>query len=272
MNALQRLEVEIDYVNHRGERSMRRIIPIGIRYGSTEYHPELQWLMCANDLTKDDVRTFAMKDILGWCSVATPAVPVSESGPTIFSAEALNVADMLGHSMRVKMEAKAGLIANLESRWTVTPEDVRAAVEPRVIADQLPRVCVAVVIRDDKGRILLLKRAASCSFPGTWCLPGGGVSEGETLFECIRREVREETGLEVIGAQFSAVTEVLGPSHLVGLVYLAWVMDLDARNAEPESHDAIGWFALDRLPSPLMPGVIQWLIQTMQAWKTEEES
>jgi predicted DNA-binding transcriptional regulator YafY len=66
VNALKRLEVEIDYVNHRGERSTRRIIPIGIRFGSTEYHPELQWLMCANDLTKEDVRTFAMKDICGW--------------------------------------------------------------------------------------------------------------------------------------------------------------------------------------------------------------
>jgi predicted DNA-binding transcriptional regulator YafY len=66
MNALQQLEVEIEYVNHRGVRSIRRIIPIGIRFGSTEYHTDLQWLMCANDMTKEDIRTFAMKDIHAW--------------------------------------------------------------------------------------------------------------------------------------------------------------------------------------------------------------
>jgi ADP-ribose pyrophosphatase YjhB (NUDIX family) len=215
MNALQQIEVEIDYTNHRGERSIRRIIPIGIRFGSTEYHTELQWLMCANDLTKDDVRTFAMKDIHGW-----------------------------------------------------RPRSADRTIP--VIADQSPRVCVAVVIRDDVGRILLLKRCESGSYPGQWCLAGGGVEAGETLFKACQREVGEETGLEVIGTRFLAVTETLGPPHLIGMVFEASIGEGDVHNAEPETHDAIGWFAMDRLPSPLMPGVIQWLIQTKQAWKTEE--
>jgi hypothetical protein len=38
--------------------------------------------------------------------------------------------------------------------------------------------------------------------------------------------------------------------------------------ADPEKHDA--WFAMDRLPSPLMPGVVQWLMVSDEAWKTEE--
>jgi predicted DNA-binding transcriptional regulator YafY len=81
MNALQQIEVEIDYTNHRGERSIRRIIPIGIRFGSTEYHTELQWLMCANDLTKDDVRTFAMKDVHAWRPVTDCGRAAEETTP-----------------------------------------------------------------------------------------------------------------------------------------------------------------------------------------------
>jgi ADP-ribose pyrophosphatase YjhB (NUDIX family) len=267
MNTLKRLEVEIDYVNHRGERSIRRIIPIGIRFGSTEYHPELQWLMCANDLTKDDVRTFAMKDIYGW-RVPTGAIP--DPGPMLFSADSLRLADDLSRGLARKWKDEALAIAKRAGRRTVTADDVRAAIKTREAEDQLPRVCVAAVIRDDEGRILLLKRGTGCSFPGTYCLPGGRVKAGETLFKSCQREVSEETGLEVFGTQFLAVTETLGPPHLIGFVFEARIGEGDVHNAEPETHDDIGWFAMDRLPSPLMPGVVQWLIQTKQAWKTEE--
>ncbi len=52
----------------------------------------------------------------------------------------------------------------------------------------------AVVIRDDA--VLLVRRA----FPprqGEWSLPGGRLELGESLVDAVRREVREETGLEV---------------------------------------------------------------------------
>lgn len=48
----------------------------------------------------------------------------------------------------------------------------------------------------DRGRILLVERARP-PLKGSWSLPGGVLEAGETLKEGIRREVREETGLEV---------------------------------------------------------------------------
>lgn len=60
--------VTIDYTNHAGVRALREIVPVatGFRFGSTEWHPELQWLLEAHDVAKDDLRTFAMKDIHCW--------------------------------------------------------------------------------------------------------------------------------------------------------------------------------------------------------------
>jgi hypothetical protein len=58
--------VIIRYTNHRGETANRRIVPIGIRFGSTEWHPEQQWLLEAFDLDRDATRSFAMRDILEW--------------------------------------------------------------------------------------------------------------------------------------------------------------------------------------------------------------
>lgn len=65
--------VEIDYTNHRGERSVRRIEPdddFPMRFGRTAYHPEPQWLLDAMDLDKNEERTFAMKDIHSWTTIS----------------------------------------------------------------------------------------------------------------------------------------------------------------------------------------------------------
>lgn len=59
-------DVAIDYTNHRGERSIRRIKPVVMYWGTTEWHKEPQWLLNALDLGKNLTRTFAMKDIHSW--------------------------------------------------------------------------------------------------------------------------------------------------------------------------------------------------------------
>jgi 8-oxo-dGTP diphosphatase len=60
-----------------------------------------------------------------------------------------------------------------------------------------PKYTVGVIalVRDEEGRILLLKHTYRPGWP--WGLPGGGLRAGETLEECLRREVREEAGLQI---------------------------------------------------------------------------
>jgi hypothetical protein len=58
--------VTIDYTNWRGERSLRRIVPEGIYWGSNEWHPKEQWLLDARDLDKRETRAFAVKGIHSW--------------------------------------------------------------------------------------------------------------------------------------------------------------------------------------------------------------
>ena len=61
----------------------------------------------------------------------------------------------------------------------------------------------AVVVRD--GRVLLVRRRHD-PLAGQWRLPGGAVEVGETLEECLAREILEETGLAV---HVGPVVEVL---------------------------------------------------------------
>ena len=59
-----------------------------------------------------------------------------------------------------------------------------------------PVVGVGAVIVDG-GRVLLIKRGHA-PLKGEWSLPGGAVELGESLEQALVREVREETGLEVV--------------------------------------------------------------------------
>lgn len=60
------------------------------------------------------------------------------------------------------------------------------------------RVAVYGLIFDLNKNFLILKRASTDSRPGVWELPGGGLEPNESPQDAVRREVKEETGLDCI--------------------------------------------------------------------------
>lgn len=65
--------VTLTYRNWRGEVAERAIIPRRVWFGSTDWHPEPQWLLTAWDVEKNAERDFALKD---FGQPAAPAVKV----------------------------------------------------------------------------------------------------------------------------------------------------------------------------------------------------
>lgn len=60
------------------------------------------------------------------------------------------------------------------------------------------QACAGGFIRNKFGEILFVKRSENDSFlPGSWELPGGGVEYGENIEKTLRREVKEECGLDI---------------------------------------------------------------------------
>jgi 8-oxo-dGTP diphosphatase len=85
----------------------------------------------------------------------------------------------------------------------------------------------AIII--DAGRVLLCRRGKQ-PYLGYWSLPGGAVELGEPVAEALRREVREETGLEVAIVRLAEIYERITPDvegrteyHYVLLDYLCRV-------------------------------------------------
>ena len=62
-----------------------------------------------------------------------------------------------------------------------------------------PTACALVA--DDEGRLLLVRRAGD-PYEGTWDLPGGFLEEAEAPLDALRRELLEETGLEIEPVEF----------------------------------------------------------------------
>ena len=65
------LAVVIDYTNWRGERKLRRVLPLNFYHGSNEWHKDDQWIMKAHDLDRDEEREFAMSGVHSWMTDPT---------------------------------------------------------------------------------------------------------------------------------------------------------------------------------------------------------
>jgi 8-oxo-dGTP diphosphatase len=108
---------------------------------------------------------------------------------------------------------------------------------------------------------------------GYWSLPGGVLETGETLDSGIRREVLEETGLEVVTDGIAEVFERIMPDTEGRTEYHYVLIDYFCRitGGSPCSGDdcsAIRWFAISELPSLLLTegtlGVIRKAYETYQ--------
>jgi len=72
----------------------------------------------------------------------------------------------------------------------------------------LPQVGVGVVVFDERGRILLVRRGGSPG-KGLWSLPGGKLEPGERIFEAAARELKEEVGIDAEPVAVLDVNELI---------------------------------------------------------------
>ncbi len=117
-------------------------------------------------------------------------------------------------------------------------------------------VAVGAMIFNDDNELFLSKRSQNCKNErGCLEVPGGGVEFGEKLADAVRREMREEYGIEIeIIEQFPAADHIIPDEqqHWVPTTFLAKLRSgSKPKIMEPSKCDEIGWFSLDALPVPL---------------------
>lgn len=78
-----------------------------------------------------------------------------------------------------------------------------------------------MVVRD--GSLLMVRRGREPG-KGLWSIPGGRLEQGEYIVDAIKREVREETGLEVEVGDLLGILELPHAEHFVILDHIATVV------------------------------------------------
>lgn len=116
-----------------------------------------------------------------------------------------------------------------------------------------PRVGVGAVVISKQGKVLLALRRRAPEAQH-WGILGGKVEYFETLEDAVRREVKEESGLDVTIQELLCVTDHIiteENSHWVSPAYLCEINSGSVEKREPNTIAEIDWFAVDDLPSPL---------------------
>ena len=116
-----------------------------------------------------------------------------------------------------------------------------------------------IIIKDDK--ILLVKKSRG-AYTGMYDLPGGSIEHGEKPIETLKRELMEETGMEVIKANLIDANSVLvnwihndqeENMHHIGIIY---DVDVKAENNKTDADglDSLGseWFSIKELKKDMI--------------------
>jgi len=116
-------------------------------------------------------------------------------------------------------------------------------------------VGVGAIIVDERGRLFLARRGPNAKNErGLWEFPGGSVELGERLAGALRREIREEYGVEIeVGELLDVVDHILPDEgqHWVSPTFICRITSGEPVIREPEKCSDIGWFSPGQVPREL---------------------
>ena len=115
------------------------------------------------------------------------------------------------------------------------------------------RVVVAAVIVQ-RGAVLVAQRDAASRFAGLWEFPGGKVEPGETQEAALRREIREELGVDISVRPEPPIRTVKWAYDHARVLLVALRADIVRGTPRPLDHAAIRWIAAEDLAGlPFLP-------------------
>lgn len=108
-----------------------------------------------------------------------------------------------------------------------------------------PAFKVTAAVIERAGKVLIAKRKKGDRFEGLWEFPGGKIEAGESPEECLRRELREELGVEVETKELLCSVSFETSGLFIEL--MAFRTSLLAGEVQCHDHDEIHWVEPENL-------------------------
>lgn len=133
----------------------------------------------------------------------------------------------------------------------------------------LIQVTAAVIRRD--GKILLCGRLPGSRFAECMEFPGGKAEAGETLSECLKRELREELGAEVYVMDLIHVEQVLFGEKALQVNFFRTAFKHGSPPPLPREGQSVRWVSVETIDrEPMLPGdrhLAELLASAEKKWK-----
>lgn len=129
-----------------------------------------------------------------------------------------------------------------------------------------PGIAVVYICHDGKGNFLFNKRGENCrDEKGKWDCGGGSIDLHMSVEDTLHKEIKEEFCADVLNFEFMGYRSVHREhegekTHWVTVDFKVLVDPTQVKNGEPHKFDDIGWFSLDKVPSPVhseVPGFLE---------------
>jgi 8-oxo-dGTP diphosphatase len=127
--------------------------------------------------------------------------------------------------------------------------------------DNHPVQVVAGLIRQ-AGRYLITRRMAGVHLEGLWEFPGGKREPGETMEDCLRRELREELGIEITSPLPYRVVRHAYPDKLVELYF--FFCSIEKGQPQPLGCEECRWVTAEDLINFEFPLADQPVIEALR--------
>ena len=128
----------------------------------------------------------------------------------------------------------------------------------RLVGDQkLIAIGARAIVKSGTSSVLLVRRKDNSA----WVMPAGSIEMGESILDCVEREVKEETGLDVLSAvpiaiysdpKYSFTTSHGDPYQMFAVVFLVEHWEGELASETDETVDA-RFFPIDELPDGVPP-------------------
>jgi len=135
---------------------------------------------------------------------------------------------------------------------------IRNKVRNVLMEEVTKKVAAGVLITCEKtDKIFLMLRSSGGIGGNTWNLLAGGIEEGETPLEGLKRELKEETTIEPNTVEYKFVSKEFDKDRNLDFHYYKGFTKSEFIAKLNEENTDYGWFGKDDLPSPLFPNLIE---------------